>query len=302
MSLKTLKNKPFVSDKLAKRRKAATRARRIVGFILIALILGGAIYFTHANRYLIKDVTVVGTKAVLPEEVKTKVETSINSSRFFILPKRNIFLYPRNNLKEMLARDFPRLNDIDVHIENKNLVVTVTEREPAYLWCGQTIPTTRATAFAGTCYFVDETGFIFSQAPQFSDAVYPKIYTTLSNGEQSIGQFAMDKEVIVRVATFAREITNAMFKPSAFSVTSEGDVLLLLYRDSDVAPEVRYNPTHDPISDAVGFNTAVTSEPLKSKLAKSFAVLEYIDVRFPNKVFYKFHDEQPEQNKPAIVQ
>ncbi|MEN9582813.1 MAG: hypothetical protein RL641_767 [Candidatus Parcubacteria bacterium] len=282
--------KPFVSDKLAKHRKNVARARRILMFIILALILGGASFFTYANTFQIHTVLVNGAKAVSPDEIKLAAENGISGNNV-IVPNRNVFLYPRNALKASIASAFPRLDTIAVDVKNEVLLITVTEREPAYLWCGESIPTNRQESFASACYFVDAKGFIFSTAPQFSDAVYSKIYTTLANATEPVGQFAMDADVLARVSLFAKEIETPTFKPSAFSVTADGDALIFLYRDSAVMPEVRLNPKHDALTDVAGFKTAVSSEPLKSKLTKSFANLEYIDVRFANKVFYKFHDE-----------
>jgi hypothetical protein len=299
-----IQKKPFVSDKLAKRRKAATKARKIVFFIILAAIIAGGAYFTFANRFFIKGVEVVGAEAVSADEVHTATEGEIAGMRI-IVPKRNIFFYPRNKMEEKLAADFPRLATIAIEIENKNLVVTVTEREPAYLWCGEHLPNTRQESFDTPCYFVDAKGFIFSLAPQFSDAVYTKIYTTLgantgtgnnAAGEvvpfpTPIGQQAMSAAVLHNVEILAKEVTTAMFKPAAYSVTQDGDAIIFLYRDSNALPEIRYNPTHDPLIVAAGFKTAISSDPLKSKLSSSFGLLEYIDLRFPNKVFYKFTNE-----------
>lgn len=285
-----VQKKPFVSDKLARRRKAEARAKRLIGFILLTLVLGAAGYLTFGNRFQIKSVLVTGTKAVSADDVKASTETII-AGRKIIIPNRNMFLYPKNAIKTALSQAFPRLDAISVEIKNRELVVLVTEREPAYIWCGSAIPATRQESFAATCYFVDAKGFIFSESPQFSDDVYPKIYTTLERDVEPIGQHAIDPTILFRSALFAKEITTPLFKPTAFSVTTEGDALIFLYRDGDMLPEIRYNPEYDSLVSVAGFKTAISTEPLKSKIAKNFSTLEYIDVRFPNKVFYKFHDE-----------
>ncbi len=298
-----VQKKPFISDKLAKRRKAVSRARRILTFFILTIILTGLGLLTYAHRFFIKEVEIFGTEVVSAEEVKINAENQI-SGLHIIIPKRNIFLYPQKKIVKKLAIDFPRLSTIKAEVQNKNLVVTVTEREPAYLWCGENIPATRLEAFANDCYFVDDTGFIFSLAPQFSESVYPKIYTKLINSDTEnlieinpIAKYAMSSEVLSNVSTFASKIATSALKPSAYSITEDGDAIIFLFRNSDILPEVRYNPKHDPITASSGFKTAISSEPLKSKLTTSFSTLEYIDVRFANKVFYKFGNENAKDNE-----
>jgi hypothetical protein len=299
MAIDRVQKKPFVSDKLAKHRKAQARFRRILAFIFAVIILGGAGYFIYADRFQIKGIAVTGSEAISGDTIAASAEASIDGKSLYVFPKRNIFLYSKKSLEASLAESFPRLDNISIDIDNKQLAIVVTEREPAYLWCGESIPATRQASFDSTCYFLDSTGYIFSLAPQFSDSVYSRIYTTLPTGENPIGQYAMTSSVLTRVATFAKQITSNAFKPSAYSITPDGDALIFLYRDSDSSPAIRYNPLHDPLAVVAQFKAAIATEPLKSKLATSLSTLDYIDVRFPNKIFYKFNDDIGQQQDNA---
>ncbi|MBP6926301.1 MAG: hypothetical protein KBB70_01215 [Candidatus Pacebacteria bacterium] len=308
--------KPFVSDKLAKRRKAHAKAKRILAFAVLVIVVAALGYFIYADRFQIRGVVVSGTQAVQGGDVVAAADGIISGKSLYVFPKRNIFLYSKKSLEAELGQYFPRLDTINIQIENKELAISVTERDPAYLWCGESIPATRQASFESICYFVDGTGYIFSLAPQFSDSVYMRIYTSLGEvtsadvaaageipAEQTsinpIGQYAMKGTVLARVATFAKQITSTTFKPSAFSITPDGDALIFLYRDSDTSPAIRYNPLHDPLTVVAQFKSAITTEPLKGKLSTSLSTLDYIDVRFPNKIFYKFNDDIGQQQDNA---
>lgn len=286
--------KPFVSDKLAKRRKAQAKARRIIVLLVTLIILAAAGYFIYANRFQIRGVTVVGSEAIPADAISLTADSIIGGKKLYVLPRRNIFLYSKKDVEAKLAAAYPRLETINAEITNKVLDITVTERNPAYLWCGENIPVTRQASFESTCYFVDASGYIFSLAPQFSDSVYIRIYTTLPTPEP-IGQYAMTSSVLGRVATFAKQISSSTLVPSAYSITPDGDALIYLYRDGDTSPAIRYNPIHDPLTVVAQFKSAIGTEPLRTKLATSLATLEYIDVRFPNKIFYKFNDDIGQQ-------
>ncbi len=304
--MQTAPKKPFVSDKLARRRKAAAKAKRIVALVVFVAILSLGIYIIYGSRFQIKGITVAGAQAVPAEDISQTTDTIISGKRLYIFPRRNMFLYSKKDLEATLATDFPRLEHITIGVENKQLSIVVTERDPAYLWCGETIPVSRQASFESTCYFVDATGYIFSVAPQFSDTVYKRMYTTLpqsaeTQGSESgeavnpIGKYAMSTNVLSRIATFAKQIESPYFTPTAYSITSDGDALIFFYRDSDVYPAIRYNPLHDPLTVVAQFKSAITTEPLKTKLATDMSKLDYIDVRFPNKIFYKFSDDTGQQ-------
>ena len=287
--------KPFVSDKLARKRKSQAKLRRFFSLCIVLAVLSGVGYVMYANRFQLQGVDVTGSQAVPAEEIVAYANDLIAGKRFYIFPRRNIFLYSKSREAAELASAFPRLKTITISVVSQRLAVVVTEREPAYMWCGETIPETRQASFESTCYFVDSTGYIFSLAPQFSDSVYQRIYTSLNHPDAPIGQFAMSATTLTRVSSFAKEITSQTFEPSAYSITSDGDALIFLYRDSDTSPVIRYNPLHDPLTVVAQFKAAIASEPLHTKLSFGVDALEYIDVRFPNKIFYKFTDDAGQQ-------
>ncbi len=82
------------------------------------------------------------------------------------------FCIPKNQILEVLQDNFKILKDINISIKNTNtLEVSLTERKALYTWCGAS-----PTSPSDNCYFVDENGYIFDQAPYFSGEVYFKFY------------------------------------------------------------------------------------------------------------------------------
>ena len=113
--------KPFVSDKLAKHRKAQSRLRKIFAIAVLVIVLASAGYFIYANRFQIQGIEVTGTQAVSSDTVVASVDALISGKILYVFPKGNIFLYSKPKLKASLARAYPRLDDIAIQIQNKKL-------------------------------------------------------------------------------------------------------------------------------------------------------------------------------------
>jgi hypothetical protein len=94
------------------------------------------------------------------------------------------------------------------------------------------------------------------------------------------------------VETFARSIKSDTILPHSYVEETDGDIAILLLRAEGVSPKVLYNNAIDPVAASTAFHSAIATEPLMTKLRKSFNTLEYIDVRFDKKVFYKFKEAQ----------
>ena len=54
------------------------------------------------------------------------------------------------------------------------------------------------------------------------------------------------------------------------------------------APKIILNNDSDLIKMAENFQASVTTDPLQTELKEKYDLLEYIDLRFGNRVYYRF--------------
>ena len=184
---------------------------------------------------------------------------------------------------------------------NKTLEVSVTERKALYTWCGATPPTV-ANASNQKCYFVDENGYIFDVAPYFSGEIYFKFYgplaqtglpDTLTQNEADMDPsgFYFSKQYFKQLASFKDILVGLGLKPVSLYVTGNGDAQVFLSSGTSLAdgPKIMLRLIADNFqSVAENLETALTTEPLQSEFANKYSSLQYIDLRFGNKVYYKF--------------
>jgi len=79
-------------------------------------------------------------------------------------------------------------------------------------------------------------------------------------------------------------------KPYAFYVRDDGDIEL--YLQSNVAlknsPKIIFKSSSDIVKLVENLQSTVLVEPLKTDLKDKYNSLKYIDLRFGNKIYYKF--------------
>lgn len=74
-------------------------------------------------------------------------------------------------------------------------------------------------------------------------------------------------------------------------ILSNGDMKIFLKNENDNSSYIYINTNDKAEYVWITFVSAIDAEPLKTKLKNKLTKLDYIDLRFSNKVFYKFKDE-----------
>lgn len=256
----------------------------ILAFLVVFFLLA---YISRLPSLNISAIEINGNKAVETDTIKASVQKEIEGKYLWLFPRTNIFLYPKKDIEKNLSNQFTRLNDVNLSIKNsKILEVKLTERVALYTWCGIVLP---ETAPNQKCYFMDEDGFIFDEAPYFSGGVYFKFYgtTNLEGNVPSSGYFS--EQNFKKLISFKKALENIKLKPVALYIQDDGDVTILLsggIKSSE--PEIILKVDSDIQKVAENLEAALTTEPLQSNFKNKYSSLLYIDLRLNNKVYYKF--------------
>ncbi|MDE2399810.1 MAG: hypothetical protein KGL67_02260 [Patescibacteria group bacterium] len=299
MQKRNVLNSPRLSELKKKKQKIFVRKVVIFG-ILLLIIIGILSYVSRIKRLNISAVEVQGNKVIDTEAVMAAVNKETSGYYFWLFPKTNLFLYPKSKIKSDLANQFKRFQNITIDTQNnKTLAISVTERIPEYTWCGATPPATGNDK--ETCYFLDKDGYIFDQAPYFSGGVYFKFYgkTDQANGlpiasDNPSGSYVA-KGYFDKLISFKDTLASISLKPSMLYIEDTGDIDVFLskVKVSSATPKIVFKQTSDFQKIAENFRAALGTEPLQSKFKNQYSALEYIDLRFDNKVYYKFTTDSP---------
>lgn len=266
-----------------KRRKRKARLIKfsLVFFLLLAIFVG-LILLSRIQKFRVSTVELTGGTLVTQDEVSSATKDFLSGNYFWFFPKNNDLLYSRGALQNFLKDKFKRIDSISVSLKGfKTLEISITERNLNSLWCDGT-PDSDSSAAASAdehCYFMDEKGLIFSDAPYFSGDAYFKYYGLVSTSTP-IGQQYIDQSMFEDLSGFITRAQSLSLYPIYLFATGDGQFTVGLANGGYI-----YISTEEPISKSADNLQALLGTI--SATATTTLNFDYIDLRFGNKLFYK---------------
>ena len=276
----------------ALREKRHKRRMRILIAITCAflLLVAAFVYVSRLSRFALDTVVVSGNKVVDTEDVTSRVESKLAGHYAYFIPHRNAFLYPKQKILADIATAFPRFQTVSIYRTDLHTVlVTVTEIRGRALWCGSDVDHLGPDT---PCYFTDESGKIVSDAPYYSGNVYPRFFGGVlpTNGATPIGTSFVDQATFENLLAFETRVQALGFAVKGIVVgDGDEDSFSIDLSGGKTAP-IRFLKKDDFQILSGNLSAALGNAELKSAVTSNKANLEYFDLRFTNKVYYKFSD------------
>ncbi|MBI1957209.1 MAG: cell division protein FtsQ [Candidatus Niyogibacteria bacterium] len=250
---------------LERTRRVRRRRHLIVGLGVVAgAFVGIGAAGLAADRWLaVREFDVRGASAVPAFEISRAAEESIAESMFF---RRNLIGMSPAALRGALLARFPALGDVTIARElfSRRLIIAAKERGDWAHWC-------RINA----CFYVDENAVAFAPAPEISDEPILRV-TDASTGAVALGSGIYDPAEIGRIRTFIHALEMLGEDVTQIAILDDGEWDLITNTNKTLILDSKT----DPVVAGANF-AALLSGPLKNKTA------DYIDLRFPEKAFYK---------------
>lgn len=290
MQKRNVLNSPKLLE-LNRKKKAVFMRKISIWSFLFILVFVGLCFLSRWQKINIANVEISGNKIVETEKIREIVDAEISGYYLWFFPKTNFLFYPKKEIKALLEEKFARLENINVELKNaETLNVSVSERTAAHTWCGPDVPSAGATLAESQCYFMDKAGYVFDLAPYFSNDVYFKFFGALmdKSGEPLGSRYYPD--IFERLTLFKDSLKQMGVKPSSILVKDDGDIELYLVSNLPPpnAQKIIFKKDADFIKVAENLQAALTTEPLQTDFKKKYTSLLYIDLRFGNKVYFKF--------------
>ncbi len=275
-------------EAIRQRNRKRKKIRRIIFLILFLGLVTGAVFFFRSPRFLIKDVVVEGAHVLDENELRAVAERELKGYYLWVIPKRSMFFFPKHDIEKALRTEFKRIETLSLFENGRLLRMALTERESVYLWCGE-----EARRNPEPCYFIDETGYVFSKAPFFSGSIYFKFFGPLeSEGTDGpLGGRVLPEAVMSGIIVLKENMENTALVPYAFMRGSDGEAAFLLSESYESERQtVRFILKDDTQIIFRNLKAAISAAPLKDDINKKFDTLLYLDLRYPEKVYYKFEE------------
>lgn len=243
--------------------------------IAAVLLPVGIIYAFRSPVLQINQVEFFGLQSLEERILRERVSAMISGAYAFVLPRSSYFLADSAAIASRLREEFPRLADAQVAKEFPDkLVVTASERAFWGIFCSSSNSTSTPV-----CVYIDPSGFSYEEAPEPKGSLILSIYS--DGPDAAIGKPVVDAATAELLQFLTKETLVAAGTPVIgyelrSRVTSEirartGDGFIIIFeRNADFGNSFRVLKR-------------VLDEEIKEKRDR----LDYIDLRFGNKVFYK---------------
>lgn len=250
--------------------------RILFWFVIIALLTGGVVALRHPSLQIV-TVEVEGTEVLDPEIIKGNANEYLRGKVLWVFPRSSIFLASSKKIEARTRELSTRVESAEVEKNSfQRVTITITEYKPSYVWCRYDEPS--------ECYFMTDSGVVYSEAPQFSGAVYTRI---IAGPEEALPFQALTTLDLERIAVYKAELPKKGIYPEVFT-----------YRDGrmlTITASTKTNPSTEillfadtPAETTLDSIVAALRTPEFSAQYQAGKKLLYIDLRTKNRVVYRF--------------
>lgn len=270
----------------ARKKRQRTRRTRLAFVALGGLLVTAGLlsWVSHMDQVRIAAIEVAGNKILEGDEIRGAAQTALAGNYLFIFPKDNTFLYPKDKVLSSLLDSFPRIKDAKINREGlTKLSLTIDERAPAGIWCGQQEGQTEGSA----CYFLDDESFIYAEAPLFSGTSYLAFYGALfsTSTENIIGEHFADTADFHALIELRDILSRQGVKIITYEKQKDGDYRARIEQGGTILVNLTASPKD------IALAIASSLEAKKNAGQGNIEDIDYIDARFleTGKVFIKFN-------------
>lgn len=283
-------NRSFHNPEYAKKKRKRAILRIVWFFVLTVILVGGFALLTHYKKTTIDNIVVNGAVLLSPEEIKSKTLDYISGNYYYIFGKSNALLYPKKNLTEYLIKQYPRIKNIEIGLSDYHTIeIDLSEREPVALWCDTApseISTTTDPNLVPNCYFLDQSGFVFSPSPDFSGDAYFKYYGLLPY-ESAIGSsFLSSSDKFGELSKFASAVKALNITPLYIVAKNQDEFVMYIYGGGQILFDDK-----EPLSKAATNLQLLLQKANLVPQKNGELFVEYIDLRYGNKLYYKVRNQ-----------
>ena len=270
-------SKSKISSTLSKKRKLALVKKIGVIFIIVLFFISLFLLFLTTDKIRIKNIIVIGNSSVLTEEITKIVRSELDERYILIIPTDNIFLLQRFEIKENILEKLKKIKTVEVSMDGLDrLKISVSERVSESFWCSGEPENYK------DCYFMDDSGFIFAEAPNFTNNIFIRYYGLFLE-VYPVGKNYFTSDKFTKIGAFISEIKKMGFDPESFLAIDEHQYEIILSENV----KMMFDDKEDFSKDILRLKTLIKDNYIKID-KDSISKINHIDLRYGNKVHYDF--------------
>lgn len=252
-------------------------------FSCIIFILIFAILFFRLSFFQIKTINVIGAKNLNQKELEEKALSVLNGNLLYFLPRTSRFFYSKDNINKALTEEYKDIDAMNIKSSGLSAInINIVERLPNALVCSGF----QEEDENDSCFYSDNNGYIYSQAPKISEGVYSIYFLNSDSDSFKIGSNFIDPAKFKELQKFYQDVNTSGIKPSGILINND-DSYELYVKNKDSSNAVVYFDNRIPFEKTSSNLIVFWQNAMNKKLGTStIPIFDYINLRFGNNIFY----------------
>lgn len=288
MELNTLRPSQNNFTKPVVRQKSFLLRIIFVCILFVCIIMGGIISLIRNKQFQFTHTEIYGVKTFSDIEINQFVQQYFLGNQIKVIPRSSTILFSKSKLVRALQKEFPIIAMAHITLPEPNILnIYIQEKQPVCIWCFT----------EDDCVFLDEEGIVYGKAPNFSDGVYP-VFTSeeIKNFDQYKGKQIIEPDTMNRFIALFKNLQSDDITLSRTIFLENGDISFAIEKLFDKYPDrsakILGTFNQDDTIFIRDMVTGLNHQAFKDQYRTQSKSLEYIDLRFPGKIFYKFKGKE----------
>lgn len=256
---KDLKNPYFDKDKKNKF-KTSLYIKIIFAVVFIYVMI-------YSDLFKIENYNVYGLEMISRYELNKVIDSKMDSMRFYLVPFNNNLFFSKKALTKEIQKKYA-LEKISIDRNWKDITINIQEKISHLLILNDDI-----------YFFADRQGKIIRQVDTEVALAYLKQYPllVLSFNDAPIGSVVVDEEIVDFIIELNKALLDSSINIVKYTIKSQDEINA--YTDTGW---IGFFDVNSDIEKTVNNLTMVLGQKIEDQ-----TTIEYIDMRFGNKVFFK---------------
>jgi len=252
-----------------KKRRSIFRSKIFWFSFFFLILLGSTSYFSVFSSYFqINEIRVSGNQKISLNQVKDLVADGIDKKIIFFFSK-SIFLANLKDIDQKIASSIPEIAEVNIKRVFPNcLAVEIKERQAAGTWCQE-----------NDCFYIDQEGVIFEKT---EEPTPPEVRCEIALSGIYLGQKVIERNCLRAILEVNGFLADEIgIQPKIFTASADGKKLTVLTKEGW---NIIFNLNKD-VQEQLSDLKLVLEEKIPQN---NRARLDYINLRFGNKIYYKY--------------
>src|SRR3989344_9673542 len=254
-----------------RRQRKSILFKVLIGIGIFGVASAIATFLFYIPSLRVSNINIFGLNAGGEKKLRAEIFGVLEGRKWFIIPRDHMFFLPKENVENILSEEYTFSNFAVKKEFPSALSISITERRTWAIWCSEN---------GNSCLLLDEGGLAFDKSAALSGGVILSIVDAREDDflhknilpPEDFNKISRMTEGIAKI--IQSDIVKIYIKKDGetYYLYPKNGFYMIIDAETDIEKSLE------------NLSLALRSGEIKEKSN----ALEYVDLRFPDKVFYKF--------------